>query len=141
MGAKGTLAAHQARKPNATLRLEVGGVTERAVVIDEDMALAISGGAEFCAKLAAIEHAHLIGDEENVDTLLSTVDPIDARLCANQLRALAMVWDVLTTSREDRGRSTEAPPLNASTTPAAHTEGSERATAPIPFPGHSVRCN
>lgn len=114
---------------------------DRAILITAEMAEAIRLGAEFCGKLSAIEHAHLTGDEENVDLLLSGVDPIDARLAANLLTSLWQVWEIL--SREDRGRSTEgvSPVIAPPTTPAAYDDGHEQATAPIPFPGYSLRCS
>lgn len=46
--------------------------------------------SDYCAKLAAVTQAHIIGDEEVVDILLTDIDPIEVRQCANVLRTLAL---------------------------------------------------
>ena len=50
----------------------------------------LAQGADYCARLAAVEHAHILGDYAELDLLLSSVDPIDARHVANVLRTLAL---------------------------------------------------
>lgn len=90
---------------------------------------------DYCAKLAAIDHAHILGNTEEFDYLLSGVDPIDARLCANVLRELA---------NELRGGSSSASagdvPAATATLPAPSdgavtlaASGGTRATAPEQF--------
>lgn len=105
---------------------------------------AIHEAADYCAKLAAVEHAHIVGDSENLDTLLSGVDLIDARLTANKLYAIHALWSAV----QDRGGSSAphatdaagdaAVPLSvappAHKTPAAHDGESEQATAPTIYP-------
>lgn len=78
----------------------------------------LGAAADYCARLAAVEHAHILGDSEEVDHLLSNVDPIDVRHVANVLRSL---------EQEIRGGTSDAemadtpvsPPLNRGTR-AAH---------------------
>lgn len=72
----------------------------RTLIIDDEYTQALKLGSDFCAKLAAVEHAHLLGDEETLDMLLSNVDPIDARLCANLLRALWALASLLPDERQ-----------------------------------------
>jgi len=57
----------------------------------------IERAAGYCARLAAVEHAHILDDEQEISTLLDGVDPIDARLCANTLRVLATTLRGVTT--------------------------------------------
>lgn len=81
----------------------------------------LDSAADYAAKLAAIDHAYILGDRPELDYLLSGVDPIDARLVANKLRGLA---------NELRGATDDADPL-ASSPGAAPASAQAQASAPV----------
>ncbi len=77
----------------------------RPMFLSHDQAQALELGAAFCRTLAAVEHAHTVGDEQDVETILAGVDPIEAKLTANALQGLWMLWKSLP---QDRGRTKDA---------------------------------
>lgn len=96
--------------------------------LDESHVQALKDAAVFCNKLAAVEHAHIIENAEEVDYLLSGIDPVEARNVAWTLTTLWQLWNVLP---EDRGgTSAERVPPSALAEPASDA-------APIPI----FRCN
>lgn len=102
----------------------------RLLGLDESHAQALKDAAEFCNKLAAIEYAHLLENTDEIDYLLSNVDPIEARNVAWTITTLWQLYNVLP---EDRGG-----PAPVAARIDSPDDGREPA-APIPFPGHSVK--
>lgn len=122
----------------------------KALVLSREQRLSLEWAAGFCTKLAAAENAHLLGETERLDTIMQGVDPIEARLVANALHGLCLVWDTLP-DIDPRGGSTGGPlpgePTLATACPptTAGADGeSAGPTAPsnvYDFDRWSVRCS
>ena len=111
----------------------------RTLHLSRDQARALEEASHYCAKLAAVEHAHILGDEETVDLLLSGVDPIEARLTANVLQSLWRLWSAL--PEPARGGpdglvpgSRKAPSPHKVAAVPSSVDGNEQPSAPNIFP-------
>jgi hypothetical protein len=111
----------------------------RALHLSRDQADAIELGARYCRTLAALEHAHILGDEDAVINILAGVDPIEVKLTANALQALAMIWNAM--PDQVRSRSTAVVQVASGPLPpdgsAAHD--GEQPSAPIPLHRYSTK--
>lgn len=114
---------------------------ERSLLISHDMAQAIEHGARYLATLAALERAHMLGDEDELASIFDGIDPIDVRLTANVLQSLSFLWHAMPPVR---GGTDGAPvdsgvaavsPLPPSVTAAGSPPDGEQPSAPIiPIP-------
>lgn len=95
----------------------------------DDVTDLFDAAAGYVAKLAAVEHAHILGDEQEIDYLLSGVDPIDARFVANQLRNLVKGLRGVSTDAPSAGESPTVSPRSPLSVASASSGGTQ-ASAP-----------
>jgi hypothetical protein len=109
---------------------------QRALLLSHDHQQAIEHGARLLATLAAVERAHMLGDEQEVEVILAGIDPVEVRLTANTLQALSFLWHTMpqvrggTDDADESGATATVAPLFPSVTAAAPPT-SEQPSAPI----------
>lgn len=122
-------------------------VDHRALYLSRDQAEALELGARACRTLAAVEHAHILGDEEAFDSILAGVDPIEVKLTANALDALVLLWRSLPSQLrggtpgvhpDDETSSGSILPSHVTAAPSPPGDG-EQSPAPIPLHEYSKR--
>lgn len=93
---------------------------------------ALEEGAHYAAILAAVDHAHVADDKDELHRLLDNVDPIEARLTANKLLVIHAFHT------QDRGGTTDDSethqPGGCSDNPSSITATDGWPTAPSIYP-------
>jgi hypothetical protein len=106
----------------------------RALRLSHDQAQAIELGARYLATLAAVERAHALDDEQDLEAILAGVDPIEVRLTANVLKSLSFLWHALppvpTEIRGGTDGASSRVPLSVTAAPSPDGEA-EQPSAPV----------